>query len=77
MEFSQKVRYVREKLNLSQEDLSRALHVSYATINRWENSKNKPVRMAQVAFNDFCESHGIVFDDGDEIKSSGHKKRTM
>jgi Predicted transcriptional regulator len=63
MDFSQKVRYVREKLNMSQEDLARALNVSYATINRWENSKNKPVKMAQAAFNDFCNKHSITFDD--------------
>jgi len=63
MDFSQKIRYVREKLNISQEDLARALNVSYATINRWENAKNKPVRMARVAFDDFCEKHGISFED--------------
>ena len=68
MDFSQKVRYVRQKLNISQEDLARALNVSYATINRWENSKNKPVRMAQAAFNDFCTKHNIVFDDNGEHK---------
>jgi len=63
MEFSVKIRYVREKLKMSQEDLARALNVSFATINRWENSKNKPVKMAQVAFNDFCIKHSIKFDD--------------
>jgi len=68
MDFSQKVRYVREKLNISQEELARSLNVSYATINRWENSKNKPVRMAQAAFSDFCNKHGISFDDTDDKK---------
>jgi Predicted transcriptional regulator len=68
MDFSQKIRYVREKLNISQEDLARALNVSYATINRWENAKNKPVRMARVAFDDFCEKHDISFDDVDAMK---------
>ena len=68
MDFSQKVRYVREKLDISQEELARALNVSYATINRWENSKNKPVRMAQAAFSDYCNKHGIVFDDADDKK---------
>ena len=67
MEFSEKIKYVREKLNISQEDLARALNVSYATINRWENSKNKPVRMAQVAFGDFCKKHKISFDES-EVK---------
>jgi len=65
MDFPKKSRYVREKLNISQEDLARALNVSYATINRWENAKNKPVRMAQVAFNDFCVKHDISFDESE------------
>jgi len=65
MEFSEKIRYVREKLNMSQEDLARALNVSFATVNRWEKAKYKPIRMAKVAFNDFCEKHNISFDDTD------------
>jgi DNA-binding transcriptional regulator YiaG len=65
MDFSEKIKYVREKLILSQEDLARALNVSFATINRWENSKNKPVRMAQVAFSEFCIKHKISFDESE------------
>ena len=65
MEFSNKVKCVREKLNISQEDLARALNVSFATINRWENSKNRPVRMARVAFDEFCAKHNISFDESD------------
>ena len=61
MEFSEKIRYVRERLNISQEDLARALNVSFATINRWENAKNKPVRMARVAFDEFCAKNNIKF----------------
>ena len=67
MELSKKVRLVREKLEISQEDLARALNVSYATINRWENSKTKPTRMALAVFYDYCEKHGIGFDE-DEVK---------
>ena len=67
MEFSQKMRFVREKLGISQEDLARALNVSYSTVNRWENGKNKPVKMAQAAFNDFCNKHGISFDENDKL----------
>jgi len=68
MDFSQKLRYARKQLNISQEDLARALNVSYTTVNRWENSKNKPVRMARVAFDEFCKTHKISFD-----KSGGEK----
>ena len=74
MEFSQKVRYAREKLNISQEDLARALNVSYATINRWENDRNRPVRMARVAFDNFCETHGVYFIDNKIEMQSGVKE---
>ena len=63
MEFSKKIKYVRERLNISQEDLARSLNVSFATVNRWENARYKPIKMAQAAFNDFCVKHGISFDE--------------
>ena len=68
MELPEKVRFVRDKLKISQEDLARALNVSYATINRWENSKTKPTRMALAVFYDYCEKHGINFDEN-EVKA--------
>jgi DNA-binding transcriptional regulator YiaG len=70
MEFSKKVSYVREKMNMSQEDLARALNVSFATINRWENSKTKPIKLAQAAFDTFCKKNGISFNDS---KGDKHK----
>jgi DNA-binding transcriptional regulator YiaG len=68
MELSKKVRLVREKLEISQEDLARALNVSYATINRWENSKTKPTRLALGVFDDYCKKHGIKFDESEGSK---------
>jgi len=65
VEFSIKIKIVREKLNMSQEDLARALNVSFATINRWENSKTKPIKMARAVFDSFCEKHGISFDESE------------
>ena len=63
MELKDKVRHVRKVMKISQEDLARALNVSYATINRWENAKTKPTRMALVVFYAYCNKHGITFDD--------------
>jgi DNA-binding transcriptional regulator YiaG len=59
MDFSEKVRCIRKKLKISQEDLARSLNVSYATVNRWENAKTKPSRMAKAALNEICEKHNI------------------
>ncbi len=59
MDFPNAIKAVREKLSMSQEDLARALSVSFATINRWENNKTKPNKMALNVFALFCEKHGI------------------
>ncbi len=62
MDFSEKVKYVRVNLNLSQENLARELGVSFATINRWENGSYNPSRLAQKAFEDFCNTNNIKFE---------------
>ena len=56
MDFSEKIKYVRAKLDISQEELAQALNVSFASIHRWEKEKTKPIKMAQSAFNAFCKS---------------------
>lgn len=38
---------LRQQQGWSQEDLARNLGVSFATVNRWENGKTKPSRLAQ------------------------------
>lgn len=65
MEFAKQVKYVREQLRFSQKQLADALNVSFATINRWENSKVTPSNLAQKTFYDFCESN---FIDEDVLK---------
>jgi DNA-binding transcriptional regulator YiaG len=52
--FSERVKKVRSQLNLSQEDLAHAIGVSFATVNRWENGKTLPSKLALKQFNSFC-----------------------
>ncbi|HCT37752.1 MAG TPA: transcriptional regulator [Firmicutes bacterium] len=63
MDFSVIVKMVREKMNMSQEDLARALSVSFATINRWENGKTHPNKLTMQVFISFCEQNGISVKD--------------
>lgn len=63
--FCDQVKYVRQLLKMSQSKLAQTLGVSFATINRWENSKNTPSKLAQVSFYDFCENN---FIDVEELK---------
>lgn len=52
--FSVQVKSVRQQLKLSQEELAQALGVSFATVNRWENGKTAPSKLAQRQFEQFC-----------------------
>ena len=50
---------IRKQLNISQETLARELDVSYATLNRWENNKAKPSRLAMRRLKDYCEKNPL------------------
>jgi len=52
---SELVKEVRRQLGISQEDLARELGVSFATVNRWENGKTKPSKMAKTVWKQFCQ----------------------
>jgi len=53
--FSALVKEMRRQLALSQEDLARQLGVSYATVNRWENGRSMPSKLAKAQLKAFCE----------------------
>lgn len=57
--FPETVKEVRRRLGLSQEGLARALGVSFATVNRWENGKTVPSKLAQRQFEQFCHARKI------------------
>lgn len=59
MDFAQTVKEIRTKLIISQEQLARELHVSFATVNRWENGKNSPNMIAKKVLYDFCKEKGL------------------
>ena len=51
--FPEQVKVVRKQLNLSQKELAHALGVSFATVNRWENSRTVPSKLAKRQFEQF------------------------
>lgn len=52
--FPEQVKEVRRQLGISQEELAHKLGVSFATINRWENGKTTPFKLARSQFDNFC-----------------------
>ena len=55
--FPQQVKKVRLQLKLSQEELAQCLGVSFATVNRWENGRTKPSKLALKQFAAFCTTN--------------------
>jgi len=69
MNFLEIVKIVRQKAGMSQEDLARALNVSFATINRWENGKTHPNKLTQAVFFDFCQKQGLDIENLKDVDS--------
>ena len=49
------IKEVRLQLDLSQEDLAREIGVSFATVNRWENRRFLPSKMALRQIEMYCD----------------------
>lgn len=62
MTFSEKVKFVRGKLLLSQKELADAIGVSAVTVARWESQGLQPKFLTQKKFEAFCEMKGIRFE---------------
>ena len=54
--FANQVKNVRTQLEMSQKKLANALGVSFATINRWENSRNEPSQLAKILSMNFVKA---------------------
>jgi DNA-binding transcriptional regulator YiaG len=48
------LKFIRAELGLSQEDLAREIRVSWASVNRWENGKAAPSKMAKERLERYC-----------------------
>ena len=57
--FSAQIKYVRMRLQLSQDALAQSMGVSYATVSRWERENRKPQLATLGKFYSFCLRNGI------------------
>lgn len=63
MTYSEKIKLVRERLLLTQEELAAKLGVNSVTICRWETGKCEPALKAKRSFRDFCAEQGLAFEE--------------
>ena len=62
MKFNELLKEVRKELNISQEQFAHELNVSSTTLNRWENNRCVPSRLAKLRILDYCKSKNISKD---------------
>ena len=53
------IKAIRFAANMNQEQFAGALGTTPLSINRWENGKTLPNRMAQTQLYNFCKEHNI------------------
>ena len=57
------IKQIRDYLNLSQAELAERLNVTFATVNRWENGRAFPNKLAQTKIYDICKENDVpVYD---------------
>jgi putative transcriptional regulator len=60
--YPEMVKELRKQLGLSQEELAHALGVSFASVNRWENGKTAPSKLARRQLDVFRREHADSSD---------------
>lgn len=57
------IKQIRTYLNMSQTEFAEKLNVTFATVNRWENGRALPNRLAQSKIHDICVEKSVpVYD---------------
>ncbi len=57
------LKQIRIHMNMSQAEFAALLNVTFATVNRWENGRAKPNKLAQSKIYELCKEKGVpVYD---------------
>ena len=53
------IKSIREYLGLSQTEFADKIGVTFATVNRWENGRAIPTKLAQTTLYEYCKEHDV------------------
>jgi putative transcriptional regulator len=59
---SELVRAVRRKLKMTQEEFAHQLGITVGTVNRWENGRFRPSKLARATLVEFATKHGLSLE---------------
>lgn len=70
MDIDEIIKAIRKEINMSQEQFARDLNISFTTINRWENKRSKPSRMARMRIAKYCTEKGVSIELISQLKNA-------
>lgn len=54
------IRHLRRQLGMTQEEFAHSLGITVGTVNRWENGRFRPSKLARATILDFARRHGVT-----------------
>jgi DNA-binding transcriptional regulator YiaG len=70
MQICEAIKQIRTELGLTQVTFAQKLHVSFSTVNRWENGRVKPNRLATIMIISLTEEVKLNNDAVSLLKST-------
>jgi DNA-binding XRE family transcriptional regulator len=53
------IRYLRQQLGMTQEELAQSLGITVGTVSRWEKGRFRPSRLARALIVEFARTHNV------------------
>ena len=73
-DISQYIREIRQQLGMTQEEFAHALGITVGTVNRWENGRFRPSKLAKATILEFARRHGVHLSDGSDPDRESDKQ---
>jgi putative transcriptional regulator len=71
------VRILRNRLRMTQEEFAHALGLTVGTVNRWENGRFRPSKLAWATIAEFARRRGIAIEPDSEQEGSVPAQRQV
>jgi DNA-binding transcriptional regulator YiaG len=71
-QMSNAVRTLRRQLSMTQEEFAHELGITVGTVNRWENGRFRPSKLARATLLEFALRHGLSLDQSNTSAPTGH-----
>lgn len=73
-DISRYIRQIRQQLGMTQEEFAHALGITVGTVNRWENGRFRPSKLAKATILEFARRHGVQLSDEAEANNPTDKQ---